>query len=321
MKAKFILILIILDILAVFIGLNFGSSGVGVLDVSDNPIAEQIVLDYRLPRTLVAMSVGVALATAGCIMQSLFRNPLADPYILGISSGASAGAALVMVIGLASTINITIGAFVASVATMFVVYRIGKVRAALPVLTLLLAGVAMAYFLSGVTSLLLYIGARDMHQIVFWIMGGFWTAGWFKFQVIILPVIGSVIYAIYSSWKLNAILMGEEHAMSVGLNVESFKRKMIVVSALLTSVAVSVSGAIGFVGLVTPHAVRLIVGGDNRILLPATVLCGAALMPVIDVVSRTATEGEIPVGIITALLGAPFFLFLLRRKKYAFGSG
>ncbi|MFP3908432.1 MAG: FecCD family ABC transporter permease [Archaeoglobaceae archaeon] len=320
MKAKFILILILVDILAIFIGLNFGSSGVGVLDVNSDSMARQIIMDYRLPRTLVAMSVGVALATAGCIMQSLFRNPLADPYILGISSGASAGAALVMVIGIASTVNITIGAFAASVATMFVVYRIGRVKSALPVLTLLLAGVAMAYFLSGVTSLLLYIGARDMHQIVFWVMGGFWTAGWFKFQVIILPVIGCVIYAIYSSWKLNAVLMGEEHAMSVGLNVESFKRKMIVVTALLTSVAVSVSGAIGFVGLVTPHAVRLVVGGDNRVLLPATVLCGAALMPVIDVVSRTATEGEIPVGIITALLGAPFFLFLLRRKKYAFGS-
>lgn len=320
MKAKFILILIILDILVVIMGVNFGSSGMDILDVSGSEMAKEIVLDYRLPRTLVAMSVGVALATAGCIMQSLFRNPLADPYILGISSGASAGAALVMVIGLASTINITIGAFVASVITMFVVYRIGKVNAALPVLTLLLAGVAMAYFLSGVTSLLLYIGARDMHQIVFWIMGGFWTASWFKFQIIVLPIIGSVLYAIYSSWKLNAVLMGEEHAMSVGLNVESFKRKMIVVSALLTSVAVSVSGAIGFVGLVTPHAVRLVVGGDNRVLLPATVLCGAALMPVVDVVSRTATEGEIPVGIITALLGAPFFLFLLRRKRYAFGS-
>jgi len=317
MKIKLLAALVILDIFALFMGLNFGSSGTGVIDVFGNPTAETIIKDIRLPRTLVAMAVGMALAASGAIMQSLFRNPLADPYILGVSSGASAGAAFIIVIGFASTLNITASAFIFSLATTFTVYKLGKTKSGLPVLTLLLAGVAMAYFLSGITSLLIYIAANDMHQVVFWVMGGFWTANWFKVQVILLPIITGIIYSMYHSWKLNAVLLGEEHAMSVGLNVEAFKKKMIVISALLTSSAVSVSGVIGFVGLITPHAMRLIAGEDNRVLLPSSIMCGAAFMPLVDVIARVITDGEVPVGIITALMGAPFFIFLLRRSKHA----
>jgi iron complex transport system permease protein len=316
MRVKFILFLITLDIVALIIGLSFGSSGIGFLDL-DNPTAQRIIWDIRLPRTLLAMSVGMALAASGCIMQALFRNPLADPYVLGISSGASVGAALVIVIGFASTLNITMAAFGASLITAFTVYNIAKIRGVLPAYTLLLAGVAMASFLSGITSLLIYTAARDMQQVIFWIMGGFWTADWFKLKILLIPVIAGIILASYSSWNLNAVLLGEEHALSVGLNVESFKKKMIVLSALLTSAAVSVSGVIGFVGLITPHAMRLVVGEDNRILLPAAVLCGAAFMPVVDVVARLITDGEVPVGIITALLGAPFFIYLLRCRHAA----
>jgi len=317
MRIKLITLLIVLDILALFAGLNFGPSGMRIADVFANPTAETIIKDIRLPRTLVAMMVGIALATSGTIMQSLFRNPLADPYILGVSSGASVGAALIIVAGFASTINITLSAFLFSLATTFTVYRLGKTKSGLPVLTLLLAGVATAYFLSGVTSLLIYLAVKDMHQVVFWVMGGFWTANWFKLRVILIPVIGGIFYSLYHSWKLNAILLGEEHAMSVGLNAEVFKKKMIVVSSLLTSAAVSVSGVIGFVGLIIPHAMRLIAGEDNRVLLPSSMMCGAAFMPAVDVVARMITEGEVPVGIITALMGAPFFIFLLRRSKHA----
>jgi len=316
MKFKIILLLVVIDLLALIIGLNFGTSGFGVFDSIDNQTAEKIILGYRLPRTLVAMSVGVALASSGCIMQAIFRNPLADPYILGVSSGASVGAAFVIIIGLASTLNIAIFSFLTAVASTFVVYNIAKKGTEIPVLRLLLAGVAMAYFLSGITSLLIYLAAKDMQQVVFWIMGGFWTASWLKLQILVLPITLGVLFAVYNSWKLNAVLLGEEHALSVGLDVESFKKKMIIVSALLTSVAVSVSGAISFVGLVIPHAMRLIVGEDNRILFPASVLCGAAFMPFVDVIARVLTEGEVPVGIITALMGAPFFIFLLRRSNY-----
>jgi iron complex transport system permease protein len=317
MKAKFIILLITLDLVALFIGLNFGSSGVDLFDGLRDTTAKTIIVDVRMPRALVAMAVGMALAASGTIMQALFRNPLADPYILGVSSGASVGAALVIVAGIASAVNITTAAFLASLLTAFAVYRLGKTRAGLPVLTLLLAGVAMAYFLSGVTSFLIYIAAKDMHQVVFWVMGGFWTANWFKLKVITLPIILGVTFGLYNSWKLNAVLLGEEHALSVGLNVEVFKKRMIVVSALLTSAAVAVSGVIGFVGLIVPHAMRLLIGEDNRILLPSAILCGAAFMTLVDVIARLITEGEIPVGIITALIGSPFFIFLLRRGKYA----
>ncbi len=311
-------ILIAADLLALIAGIGIGSSGIGFGDLlSPTPIVSRIIIDYRLPRTLLSMIVGAGLAAAGCSLQALFRNPLADPYILGVSSGASVGAAFVILLGIASTINIMVSAFGFAIITSWIVYRIGKTEAGIPVYTLLLAGVAMAAFLSGITSLLIYISAQDMYQVVFWIMGGFWTANWLKVEIIFFPVLLSSIYLILSSWNLNAILMGEEHAMSVGIDVETFKKRVIAATALLTSAAVSVSGVIGFVGLITPHAMRIIAGENNKILLPTSLLAGAAFMPFVDLLSRTITTGEVPVGIITALLGAPFFLYLLRRSKIA----
>jgi iron complex transport system permease protein len=322
MRARFLLFLLALDLLVLIVGLSIGSSSVGIGDIFDflhgsaSTTAIIIIKEIRLPRTLVAMVVGAGLATAGCILQALFRNPLADPYILGVSGGASAGAAVVILLGFASTASITSVAFISSLLTAFIVYRLGAASGKIPIYTLLLAGVAMASFLAGVTSLLIYMAGRNIHQVIFWIMGGFWTANWIKVEVASIPIIVGILYALYKSWNLNAILMGEEHALSVGIDVESFKKKMIAISALVTSAAVSVSGVIGFVGLITPHAMRLIVGEDHRILLPASILCGAAFMPAVDVVARIVTAGEIPVGIITALLGAPFFIYLLR-SKYA----
>jgi iron complex transport system permease protein len=310
------LFLLIADLIALIAGIGIGSSGIS-FNFLGNPLDQKIILDYRLPRTLLSMLVGAGLAAAGCSLQAIFRNPLADPYILGVSSGASVGAAFVILLGIASTINIMFAAFAFAILTSWVVYRIGKTEAGIPVYSMLLAGVAMAAFLTGLTSLLIYISAFDMYKIVFWIMGGFWTANWLKVQVVVLPIIASSLYLILSSWNLNAILLGEEHAISVGIDVEGFKRRVIATSSLLTSSAVSVSGVIGFVGLITPHAMRLLVGENNRTLLPASLLAGAAFMPFVDLVSRTITSGEVPVGIITALLGAPFFLYLLRRSRLA----
>jgi iron complex transport system permease protein len=312
MRAKFLLVLIVIDILALITGLGMGSSDVGFKDImawvsgDAPPTIVAILKDIRLPRTLLALSVGASLATAGCSLQALFRNPLADPYILGISGGASSGAALMILLGIASTINIIFAAFLFAIFTAFIVYRLGMSDGKLPVYTILLAGVAMASFLTGITSLLIYIAGRDMYQVVFWIMGGFWTANWFKVKVVFVPMVLGILYMVYQSWNLNAILMGEEHAMSVGLSVEDFKRRIIIASALLTASAVSVSGVIGFVGLITPH----------EILLPSSILAGAAFMAFVDIPARMITEGEVPVGIITALLGAPFFLYLLRRGEY-----
>jgi iron complex transport system permease protein len=311
-----IILLLAANLIALLAGVGIGSSGVGISDlIAGKPEAYKIIISYRLPRTLTSMLVGAGLAVAGCSLQALFRNPLADPYILGISGGASVGAALVILVGIASTVNIVFSAFLLSLITAWVVYRIGRAENGLPVYTLLLAGVAMAAFLSGVTSLLIYLSARDMYQVVFWIMGGFWTASWLKVQVVFIPIALSSVYLLFSSWNLNAILLGEEHALSVGVDVERFKKRVITASALLTSASVSVSGVIGFVGLITPHVMRLIVGENHRNLLPSSMLAGSAFMPFVDLISRTITEGEVPVGIITALLGAPFFLYLLRRSK------
>lgn len=318
---KLIPSLILINALIFVLCLSLGSSNIGFYDVIRviNGVADvntkAIILEYRMPRIIISMLIGSALATAGCAMQALFRNPLADPYVLGISSGASVGAAIVILIGIATTTNIIFAAFVFSLMTAFVVYKLGETKVGLPIYTLLLAGVAMASFLSGVTSLLVYLAGRDMHQIIFWIMGGFWTASWEKVLFIFFPIIGSIIYVLLNAWNLNAILMGEEHALSVGIDVESFKKKIIGAASLLTSSSVAVSGIIGFVGIIIPHAMRLIVGENHRTLIPTTILFGAAFMPLVDLIARTATEGEIPVGIITALLGAPFFIYLLRRAK------
>ena len=318
--------LIALNLLVLIAGISIGPSKIGMEEIysafsGKEPenlkvkTIKDIVLKIRLPRTILAMLVGSALAVAGCSMQALFRNPLADPYIIGVSSGASVGAAMVFLLGIATSVNIMAGAFITALITVFVVYRIGVVEGRVPVYTLLLAGVAMASFLSGMTSLLIYIAGEDMSKVIFWIMGGFWTASWEKVRIATIPIILSAGFTLVNAWNLNAILLGEEHAISVGIDVEKLKRRIIVSSALLTATAVSVSGVIGFVGLIIPHMMRLIVGADHRILLPASLIFGSAFMPAVDIIARTAIEGELPVGIITAMLGAPFFLYLLRRGK------
>ena len=309
-------LLAIAGVISFMLSVSIGSSDVSFWDLArtafgDGSTTMKSIVDFRLRRTVLAVVVGTALATAGCAMQSLFRNPLADPYILGVSSGASVGAALVILLGLASSLNIITAAFLSAIITVYVVYQLGRTST----YSLLLAGVAMATFLSGLTSLMIYLAGKDMHQVVFWIMGGFWTASWLKVKIVLFPVLVGVAAVVYNSWKLNAILLGEEHAASVGVDVKRLKRMIITSSALLTAAAVSVSGVIGFVGLIIPHAMRLVVGEDNRILLPAAILFSVAFMPVVDVIARTAVPGELPVGIITALLGAPFFIYLLRRGK------
>ncbi|AEA47012.1 FecCD family ABC transporter permease [Archaeoglobus veneficus] len=314
-----VLWLVLLLVVSFIMSVSVGSSSINLSDVfgllvggKTSPMAYEIIVNFRLPRTVLAILVGVGLATAGCAMQALFRNPLADPYILGVSSGASVGAAITILLGIASTRNIIIAAFLFAIAAVYIVYRLGRNS----VYSLLLAGVAMASFLSGVTSLLIYIAGKDMHQVVFWIMGGFWTANWLKVKVAIFPILFGTAIVAYNSWNLNAILLGEEHAASVGVDVERLRRTIIACSALLTSAAVAVSGVIGFVGLIIPHAMRLVVGEDHRILLPSAILCAASFMPAVDVIARTITSGEIPVGIITAMLGAPFFIYLLRRGGF-----
>jgi iron complex transport system permease protein len=252
-------------------------------------------------------------------MQALFRNPMASPYILGISSGAAFGASLAIVLGISLVTGIyavPLMAFLFALLTVFLVYGIAKVRGRTPVETLLLTGIAVASLFSALVSFMLYVAGEKLSRIVFWLMGGFWASDWNK-VVIASPLILLGIAATFLfSRHLNLILMGEETALNLGLEVETFKKIILVFASLITAVAVSVCGIIGFVGLIIPHAMRIVVGPNHRILLPSSCLVGAMFLVWVDTLARTIIQPtELPIGIITALLGVPFFLYLLRKRK------
>ncbi|MCF8010222.1 MAG: iron chelate uptake ABC transporter family permease subunit [Clostridiales bacterium] len=281
---------------------------------------ETIVFNLRLARVILALLVGAALATSGVVLQGLLQNPMGDPYILGISSGAALGATTAILFGLGNYMlgifTIPAMAFLGGAGTTFVVYNIAKVGNRVSMSTLLLAGIAVGSFLSAVASLTMVISGENLHQVIFWLMGGLSNRGW-KHVMILLPyiIIGIIPMILYSR-DLNVMLLGEESAQHMGVEVEKLKKIMLGVAALVTASAVSVSGIIGFVGLIIPHIVRLLVGPDHRVLLPASALLGAIFLAVADTLARVvAAPLEIPVGIITALCGGPFFLYLLRKKK------
>jgi len=283
------------------------------------PVYEVILLNVRLPRVLLCALVGSALSVAGTTMQALFRNPMASPYILGISSGAAFGASLAIVLGISLVTGIyavPLMAFLFALLTVFLVYGIAKVRGRTPVETLLLTGIAVASLFSALVSFMLYVAGEKLSRIVFWLMGGFWASDWNK-VVIASPLILLGIAATFLfSRHLNLILMGEETALNLGLEVETFKKIILVFASLITAVAVSVCGIIGFVGLIIPHAMRIVVGPNHRILLPSSCLVGAMFLVWVDTLARTIIQPtELPIGIITALLGVPFFLYLLRKRK------
>ncbi len=271
---------------------------------------ETIILSIRLPRVLLAALVGAALATAGCAMQGLLKNPMADPYIIGMSSGAALGAALSFTLHLPTPLL----SFITATIAIFVVYHISKVGGRVPVATLLLSGIAVGSFLAALTSLIIYV-AKSPHQTIFWLMGGLWTSDWPKVKIASLMIFAGIILLYRYSWNLNVMLLGEEQAQYLGVNTERVKRGVLVSSSLITAAAVSVSGIIGFVGLIIPHIMRIFTGPDHRILFPTSTLAGAIFLVVTDTISRTILAPiELPVGIITASFGAPFFIYLLRKR-------
>jgi iron complex transport system permease protein len=276
---------------------------------------EVIIFQIRLPRIVLGLLVGLALATAGTTMQGLFKNPMADPYIIGIASGAAVGAALsIMVLPPVFSVYTTpIFAFVGALGTIFAVYTIAKVGGKLPVDTLLLTGIAVSLFLGAVLSFMMSVAGEALHNIFFWIMGGFWLANWTKVKITVLPVL-LCFGAIYLFAKdLNAMLLGEESAQTLGINVENAKRILLILAAFITAAAVAFTGTIGFVGLIIPHITRILVGPDHRVLLPASALMGGIFLMWTDALARVL--GEMPVGILTAFFGAPFFIYLLKTRK------
>ncbi len=268
---------------------------------------EVIVRELRLPRAVLALLAGVALSVSGAVFQGVFRNPMAEPYVLGVASGAALGMSIAMLY-LKSYVLLLSFAF--GLATLGVVYSIAGTRTH----ALLLAGVSVSLFLSALTSFILYLNARDAATIMFTLMGTLSSATWDRVRVslVVLPV-ALLIYLF--SRELNILTLGDENARVLGLEAGRMKLLLLSLSTLLASVTVSLCGIIGFVGLITPHIARLLVGQDFRLLLPAASLTGAALLMLADVAARSLAPGEVPVNIVTTLFGVPFFIYLLVRSR------
>lgn len=279
---------------------------------------EVILFQLRLPRVMLAAVVGAGLAASGLVFQGLFRNPLADPAIIGVSSGAALGAIGVIVFvgaGAAGAFGVPLAAFAGALVTAFVVYRLARLGPTVNVATLLLAGIAMAALISAVMSLVMSLSGEQVRDIYAWLLGGFVGQGWTTIAAAALLVAIGAGATAGIAHQLNLVALGEERAAQLGVELASLKRRSIAIGALLAGAAVSVAGVIGFVGLMVPHLLRLVIGADNRRLLPACLLAGATLLVLADLVARTViAPQELPVGVVTALLGAPFFLFLLRRE-------
>jgi iron complex transport system permease protein len=287
----------------------------GLTGGASSPEARVIVREIRLPRVLLAMLVGAALAVSGTALQALLRNPLADPYVLGISSGAALGAIIALWVGGRLAAASPLVAFAGALVTMAWVYLLGRRAGRLASYTLVLAGVITASFLSAVILFVLtLLSTRDVRGIAFWLMGDLSVVTETQLRIL-LPVVVLGILTLYTFAKdLNVLLLGEEEAAHLGVNVARVQTAVYLLASLLTGVAVSVSGAIGYLGLLVPHLGRMVVGNDHRTLLPTAALGGAIVLTLSDTLARTVVApAELPVGAVTALAGAPVFIYLLRR--------
>ncbi|WP_202080363.1 FecCD family ABC transporter permease [Caldalkalibacillus salinus] len=282
---------------------------------------EAIIWDIRLPRVLLATIVGAALALAGAAFQGLLRNPLADPYTIGVSSGAALGAVSVLffqftLFGL-GTFTLPVVAIVGGLLALMLVYGLTRfVSPTLSVETLILAGIIMSSFISAIIALVIALSGEELRQILFWLMGNLGMRKW-PYVQLVFPffIVGTVLLLMHTR-ELNALSMGEEAAQNIGVAVQEKKRWILLGAALLTGACVAVSGMIGFVGLVIPHLVRLVVGPNHKHVLPLSLLVGASFLTLADLISRTViAPQELPIGVITALIGAPVFALLLYREK------
>jgi len=318
-----LLIFFILGLTQAYIPLTMSEAFYALFGIGRD-IHVTIVQDVNAPRMIMGIFVGAGLGISGAVMQAVFKNPMASPYILGLSSGASFGAAFAMLFTIPfvpQTLSIPIFAFLACVGTMFLVYSISRVGGKVPTETLLLSGIAVGALFSALVSLLTYVAGDKMEGIVFWSMGNLSVAKWESALIVMPLVLAGSIMMISRGRELNAMMLGDSHAMDLGVNVRSVRLEMLISTSLVTAAAVAFVGVIGFVGLVIPHILRIILGPDNRALLPMSMLGGATFIIVCDYLSRTLFPmiGTLPIGILTALIGAPYFIYLLRRRRNEVG--
>lgn len=324
-RAALALLLLVAALLAVLLSVRFGSVSlttsevVAALTGGGPEVHRDILLGFRLPRAVLGLLVGGGLALAGAVFQALLRNPLAEPYILGVSGGAGAGAVLVLSLGFVSLGSAVLPAAAftgALVAILLVFWVASSANRGMDVRVLLLAGVVVGSFFTAVIALILSLSeARAVRSAVLWMMGSLSGADWGNVGVVGAYTIPSALALLGLARPLNLMAVGEDTARYLGTNVERVKKVSYGVASLLTAAGVAVAGIIGFVGLIVPHGVRLLVGSDQRVLLPLSFLAGAAFLTLADLVARLLlAPTEIPIGVVTAFVGVPFFLLLLRRS-------
>ena len=326
-----LILLALLCLMLMFISCIVGSGSISVSDsikvllspffTTDSEQINQgvryIIFNIRIPRTLFATLAGAGLSVCGLAFQSIFRNPLSDPYILGVSSGASLGATLAIVLGLE---NIFLGisgmSFIFAFLSIFIIIKIASYGNRIHTTTLLLAGISINFLASAFISLLMTLNQEQIEKIVFWTMGSLSNISYHSLIGVSIAVVIGILCITYNARALNALLIDTQTAKSLGVNVERTKRIILLICTLMVALIVSESGVIGFIGLVVPHIVRLIIGSDNRRMIPFSILGGIIFMLSSDIISRTLIPpAEIPVGSITALIGSPFFIYLLFNAK------
>jgi iron complex transport system permease protein len=296
-------------ILTIVLCIFIGPAGFGIPSLG--PGAADIVGGIRLPRVLAAFFVGGSLAVAGAAMQALFRNPMADPYILGTSSGGALGASLAIVF--LGGFFVPVFAWIGAVLAILIVWSIAGRRGVISVETLLLTGIAVSFFFSALVSFLIAIAGQNVHQIIFWLMGGLWNVSPSDaiLSACILVPAGALLF--FMGRDLNALSLGEETAAHLGIDATRARWAVLGGCTILVASAVSIAGAIGFIGLITPHIVRILLGPDNRVVILASILVGGIILVISDTLARTFFS-DLPVGIITAFIGAPFFIWLIYQR-------
>ena len=283
----------------------------------------EIVWTYTMPRVFVALVIGGGLAICGAAMQAIFKNPMASPYILGLSSGASVGASIAIMFTipfLPELVAAPILAFVFCMATTFLVYGLAKGTGMVSTESLILIGMAISSLFSAIVSLLTVLSGEKMSNIVFWTLGSLAQYNWDKALIIIpIVILGSIMLLTYSR-ELNAIMLGDAHAKDLGIEVKKVRLTILIITSLITAACVAFTGVIGFVGLVIPHVVRLLMGPDNRYMMPFSIAAGALFLLVCDYISRVAFSGDVlPIGVVTAIIGAPYFIYLIYKRKSEVG--
>ncbi|MEG0136349.1 FecCD family ABC transporter permease [Cetobacterium sp.] len=289
-----------------------------LLTMSEAPdYIKTIVYDIRLPRILMALLIGMMLSSSGVVVQAVFQNPLADPYIIGIAASATFGAVIAYMFQLPDILYGVL-AFVSCLLSTFIIFKLSNRKGKVDITTLLIVGIAVSAFIGAFTSFAMYLIGEESFKITMWLMGYLGGATWKKVGILVIPLVFSMIFFFIQRTQLDALLSGDEEAHSLGVDVQGLKVKVLTVSALVVAFSVAFSGMIGFVGLIIPHSIRMVVGPSNSKLLPNAALAGALFLLICDTIGRLILGPvEVPIGVVTAFFGAPFFLYLAFKSKGA----